>query len=150
MDGRDPEALVREFHQTYAMPIAEDAPSVDRERIHMRMALIAEEFSELMTAVYGERAGQLVDEAFGAAVATDDHSRDVVETADALGDLVYVIYGMALETGIPLPAVLAQIQASNLSKLGADGTPIYREDGKVLKGPGFFPPDVAGVLDDHG
>lgn len=146
MDGRDPEALVREFHQTYAMPVAEDAPSVDRDRVHMRMSLIAEEFSELVTAVYGERAGGLVGEAFTAAVATDDLTRDVVETADALGDLVYVVYGMALECGIPLPAVLAEIQASNLSKLGEDGRPIYREDGKVLKGPGYFPPDVGAVL----
>ncbi|HIT76097.1 MAG TPA: nucleoside triphosphate pyrophosphohydrolase family protein [Candidatus Avipropionibacterium avicola] len=150
MDGRDPEALVREFHQTYALPVAEDAPSVARDRVHMRMALIAEEFAELVGAVYGESAGQIVEQAFTAAVAADDQTRDTVETADALGDLVYVTYGMALECAIPLPAVLAEIQASNLSKLGEDGKPIYREDGKVLKGPGFFPPDVAGVLDDHG
>ncbi len=70
----------------------------------------------------------------------------VVEAADALADLVYVIYGMALETGIDLAAVLAEVQRSNMSKLGADGRPVYREDGKVLKGPGFFSPDVAGIL----
>ena len=55
----------------------------------------------------------------------------------------------ALETGIDLPAVLAEVQRSNLSKLGPDGRPIYREDGKVLKGPGYFSPDVAGVLKRH-
>ena len=66
--------------------------------------------------------------------------------ADALADLVYVVYGMALETGIDLAAVLAEVQRSNMSKLGADGRPVYRQDGKVLKGPGYLPPDVAAVL----
>lgn len=146
MDGREPEALVRQFHDTYGLPVADGAPSVDLDRVHMRMALIAEEFAELVAAVYGERAGEHVEAAFTAAVAADDGTRDAVGAADALGDLVYVIYGMALECGIPLPAVLAEIQASNLSKLGADGRPILREDGKVLKGPGYFPPDVAAVL----
>lgn len=53
---------------------------------------------------------------------------------------------MALEMGIDLAKVLAEVQRSNMSKLGEDGKPIYREDGKVLKGPGYFRPDVAGVL----
>lgn len=77
------------------------------------------------------------------AVAADDGERDIIESADALADLVYVIYGMALECGINLPAVLAEVQSSNMSKLGEDGKPIYREDGKVLKGPGFFVPNIA-------
>lgn len=146
MDGRDPEALVRQFHAIYAVPVAEDEPSVDRDRVHMRMALIAEELAELVTAVYGRAAGEVMGQAYTAAVAADDGARDVVAAADALGDLVYVLYGMALECGIPLADVLAEIQTSNVSKLGADGRPIYREDGKVLKGPGYVPPDVAGVL----
>ncbi|WP_127129264.1 bifunctional GNAT family N-acetyltransferase/nucleoside triphosphate pyrophosphohydrolase family protein [Georgenia sp. SYP-B2076] len=148
--ARDPEALVRQFHQTYHLPVVADAPSVDRDRVHMRMALVAEELAELVEAVYGEAAGAEMAAAFTRAVAADDGTRDTVEAADALGDLTYVIYGMALECGIPLEDVLAEIQASNLSKLGADGRPIYREDGKVLKGPGFFPPDVVGVLARHG
>jgi predicted HAD superfamily Cof-like phosphohydrolase len=53
---------------------------------------------------------------------------------------------MALETGIPLDAVLHAVQRSNMSKLGEDGRPLYRADGKVLKGPGFFEPDIATVL----
>ncbi len=145
-DPRDPEALVRQFHEVYRLPIAEDGPSADRERIHMRMRLIAEEFAELSAAVYGDRAEEALLAAFAAAVSDDDHTRDTVETADALADLVYVTYGMALELGISLPDVLAEVQASNLSKLGADGQPIYREDGKVLKGPGFFEPNIAAVL----
>lgn len=144
--ARDPEALVREFHAVYDLPVATDAPSVDRERVHMRMALIAEEFSELVGAVYGKAARAAIEQAFQQAVSADDGTRDVVETADALGDITYVVYGMALEMGIPMEKVLGEIQASNLSKLGADGKPIYREDGKVLKGPGFFQPNIRRAL----
>ena len=145
-DSRDPEQLVRVFHETYDLPIVTDGPNADRERVHMRMALIAEEFSELVGAVYGKQARAIMEEAFGQAVEADDHTRDTVEVADAIGDLVYVLYGMALETGIPMRDILAEIQASNLSKLGADGTPIYREDGKVLKGPHYFKPDIRKIL----
>lgn len=147
---RDPDALVRQFHDTYHLPVVTDGPDVDRDRVHMRIALIAEEAAELVEAVYGSEAGAEMSAAFTRAVAADDGTRDTVEAADALGDLIYVVYGMALECGIPLDDVLAEVQASNLSKLGEDGKPIYREDGKVLKGPGFFPPDIAGVLARHG
>lgn len=145
-DSRDPEALVRQFHTTYGLPIVDDAPDVDRERVHMRMALIAEEFAELMGAVYGGDAETSILDVVRQAVAGDDGTRDTVETADALADLIYVIYGMALEIGVPLADVLAEVQVSNLSKLGADGKPIYRDDGKVLKGPGFRDPQIARVL----
>src|SRR5699024_8974919 len=113
---------------------------VDLDRVHLRMALIAEEFAELVGAVYGERAQEAVSGAFESARGLDERRRDVVETADALGDLVYVIYGMALECAIPLPQVLEEIHASNLSKLGAGGEVLLREDGKVLKGPNYFRP----------
>ncbi|SPT52415.1 Uncharacterized protein conserved in bacteria [Actinomyces bovis] len=145
-EGDDPEALVRRFHSVYGLPVQDDGPSLERSSLHMRMSLIAEEFAELTGAVYGQSAREEVEAAYQRAVASDDGTRDTVEAADALADLVYVIYGMALETGIDLAAVLAEVQRSNMSKLGADGRPVYREDGKVLKGPGFFPPDVAGVL----
>ena len=145
-DSRDPEALVRQFHATYGLPVVEGPPNVDRERVHMRMNLIGEEFAELVGAIYGAAARTRIESAFAQAVGDDDGARDTVEAADALGDLIYVIYGMALETGIPMRDVLAEVQASNLSKLGADGTPIYREDGKVLKGPDFFSPDIRGIL----
>lgn len=145
-DPNRPEDLVRQFHETYGLPIVTDAPNADRERVHMRMSLVAEEFSELVGAIYGAKARSLIEEAYDAARAADDHTRDTVLTADALADLTYVIYGMALELGIPLSDVLREVQASNMSKLGADGKPIYREDGKVLKGPDFFDPDIAGAL----
>ncbi|MDY5585035.1 MAG: nucleoside triphosphate pyrophosphohydrolase family protein [Arcanobacterium sp.] len=146
VDANRPEDLVRQFHETYGLPIMNDTPNVNRERVHMRMSLIAEEFAELMGAVYGQKARSIIESATTEAITTDDVTRDTIETADALGDLIYVIYGMALEMGIPLAAVLNEIQASNMSKLGADGKPIYREDGKVLKGPDFFAPDIAKVL----
>ncbi len=145
-EGNDPEALVRRFHHVYGLPVQTDGASLERESLHMRMSLIAEEFAELVGAVYGQAARNEVESGYRSAVAVDGGGRDAVEAADALADLVYVIYGMALETGIDLAAVLAEVQRSNMSKLGADGKPIYREDGKVLKGPGYFAPDVAQVL----
>lgn len=146
VDPRDPDALVRQFHAIYAMPSGRDVPSVDFERVHMRMGLILEETAELVGAVYGPAARAALEQVLADVVAQDDGRRDVVEAADALADLTYVVYGMAIEAGIDLPRVLAEVQASNLSKLGADGQPIYREDGKVLKGPNFFAPNVARAL----
>ena len=145
-EGDDPEALVRRFHHVYGLPVQTDGASLERESLGMRMSLIGEEFAELVGAVYGQAARTEIESSYRRAVAADDGARDTVEAADALADLIYVIYGMALETGIDLAAVLAEVQRSNMSKLGADGKPIYREDGKVLKGPGYFPPNVEAVL----
>ena len=145
-EGNDPEALVRRFHHVYGLPVQTDGASLERESLDMRMSLIAEEFSELVGAVYGQAARNEVESGYRSAVAVDGGGRDAVEAADALADLVYVIYGMALETGIDLAAVLAEVQRSNMSKLGVDGRPVHREDGKVLKGPDYFPPDVEAVL----
>ena len=145
-EGDDPEALVRRFHHVYGLPIQTDGASLERESLDMRMSLIAEEFAELVGAVYGQAARAEIESSYRRAVAADDGTRDTVETADALADLIYVIYGMALETGIDLASVLAEVQRSNMSKLGADGKPVYREDGKVLKGPDYFPPNVEAVL----
>ena len=145
-EGDDPEALVRRFHHVYGLPVRTDGPSLERESLHMRMGLVAEEVAELVGAVYGGAAREQVESGYRRALAADDGARDTVGAADALADLVYVVYGMALETGIDLAAVLAEVQRSNMSKLGADGRPVYRQDGKVLKGPGYLPPDVAAVL----
>lgn len=67
---------------------------------------------------------------------------DMVEIADALTDILYVTYGAGHAFGIDLDKCFEEVQRSNMSKLGADGEPIYREDGKVLKGPNFFEPDL--------
>lgn len=74
---------------------------------------------------------------------------DLVEVADALGDMLYILCGTIIEHGMQhkIEEVFEEIQKSNMSKLGADGRPIYREDGKVLKGPNYFKPNIKNVLD---
>lgn len=120
-----PLEMVREFHEAFGVPIR-DTPGFPEPLVaELRESLIAEEYRELRDAA---------------------DARDLEEVADALADLTYVIYGTALAYGIDLDAVLAEVHRSNMSKLGADGKPIYRDDGKVLKGPGFFRPDIAAVL----
>ncbi len=114
---------VGEFHRAFGHPIA--ARPTFAARAALRVELIREEFEELKLAI--ERG-------------------DLVAIADALGDLGYVIAGAALEFGIPLERVLEEIHRSNMSKLGADGKPITRADGKSLKGPNYRPPNIAAVL----
>ena len=139
-----PMELVLQFHHTYSVPIRPFSdPTLDYERMNMRMSLIAEEFAELMGAVYGPRARAIIEAATVEAVAAAEGERDGIEAADALADLVYVVYGMAIESGMNLDSVLAEVQASNLSKLMPDGSVKLREDGKVLKGPNFFQPNIA-------
>jgi predicted HAD superfamily Cof-like phosphohydrolase len=77
------------------------------------------------------------------------NNNDMVEVADALGDMLYILCGTILEHGMQhkIEEVFNEIQQSNMSKLGADGKPIYREDGKVLKGPNYFKPNIAGILE---
>ncbi len=117
---------VGEFHATYGLPIrtAPDA-AVGDDQVVLRLALIQEEVGELAAAA---RQG------------------DIVGIADALADIVYVAYGTAHVYGIDLDAVLDEVHASNMTKLGADGRPVRRADGKILKGPDYRPPDIAAVL----
>lgn len=122
---RTPQELVAEFHETYGLPIR-NVPTLDVPERELRMALIAEEFKELSDAYAAD---------------------DFVEMVDAWADLIYVIYGAAMVHGVDLDAVMQEVQRSNMSKLSAEGKPLYREDGKVLKGPGFFAPDITGELD---
>ena len=77
------------------------------------------------------------------------NNNDIVEVADALGDMLYILCGTILEHGMQykIEEVFEEIQRSNMSKLGADGKPIYREDGKVLKGPNYFKPNIEQILD---
>ena len=117
--------MVREFHETYGVPIMPVPSFPSHERCALRESLLEEEWIELREA---------------------QAKRDIVEVADALADMLYIIHGTALEYGIPLDSVVSEVHRSNMSKLGADGKPIMREDGKVLKGPNYFKPDVAGVL----
>ena len=76
------------------------------------------------------------------------NAHDLVEVADALGDMLYILCGTIIEHGMQhkIDEVFNEIQKSNMSKLGEDGEPIYREDGKVLKGPNYFMPDISKIL----
>ena len=77
-------------------------------------------------------------------------NNDLVEVADALGDMLYILCGTMIEHGLQdkIASVFDEIQESNMSKLGADGQPIYREDGKVLKGPNYFKPNILKILEN--
>lgn len=117
---------VRQFHRAFRL-VANDRPTVDiPDRIkQLRVKLLAEESEELR-----------------AAIAADA----IVEIADALADLLYVVYGTAVVYGIPIDEVFAEVHRSNMSKLGPDGTPIYRDDGKVQKGADFTAPNLEAIL----
>lgn len=77
------------------------------------------------------------------------NANDMVEVADALGDMLYILCGTIIEHGMQykIEEIFNEIQRSNMSKLGENGEPIYREDGKVLKGPDYFKPNIAKILD---
>jgi predicted HAD superfamily Cof-like phosphohydrolase len=78
-------------------------------------------------------------------------NHDLTEIADALGDMLYILCGTIIEHGLQhkIEEVFDEIQRSNMSKLGADGKPIYREDGKVMKGPNYFKPDFSKILNQE-
>jgi len=95
------------------------------ETVRLRCDLIDEEVSELHEGVL---------------------DRDLVSIADAIADILYVTYGMAAAFGMDADALFAEVHRSNMSKLGPDGKPIYREDGKILKPATYSPPNITGVL----
>lgn len=135
----DVQAMVAEFHEAFDVPNnLGQTPNAEVERKELRLALLAEEWDEFQEAVGS--IYELHPEYEGYRPA------DTVEVADALADLVYVAFGAALEFGIDLNAVLAEVHRSNMAKLGADGKPILRDDGKILKPEGWTPPDIARVL----
>lgn len=121
---------VQEFHETYGLPVRE-APDLSCEQTNeLRVNLIAEELEELQDAL---------------------KNGDVVETLDALIDLQYVLDGAFLSFGLHnvKDKAFSEVHRSNMSKLGEDGKPIRREgDGKVLKGPNYFKPDIAQFVDE--
>jgi predicted HAD superfamily Cof-like phosphohydrolase len=122
-------AAVAEFHRAFGLGI-KDQPSAELplEKNLLRYKLMREENEEYLDAAT---------------------RGDLVEVADALGDMLYILCGTILEHGMQdkIEEVFSEIQRSNMSKLGPDGKPIYREDGKVLKGPEYFEPDIKNVLD---
>ncbi len=119
---------VQLFHESFGLGV-KHMPTADLgERINMlRFNLMKEENEEYLEAV---------------------QNNDLVEVADALGDMLYILCGTILEHGLQykIEEVFDEIQRSNMSKLGEDGKPIYREDGKVMKGPNYFKPNFEEIL----
>lgn len=120
------QALVKEFHESFGAPVAETPTLIPLDRSKLRYKLMAEELDEYLVATV---------------------NGDIVEIADALGDLLYVVLGSAVEHGLDLEPILGEIHRSNMSKLGEDGKPVLREDGKILKGPRFFLPNLTRVVE---
>jgi len=123
-------SAVREFHEAFGLTLNETPTANLGENIHMlRYNLMKEENEEYLEAV---------------------QNNDTVEIADALGDMLYILCGTILSHGLQhkIEEVFDEIQRSNMSKLGRDGKPIYREDGKVMKGPDYFKPDFSAILQD--
>lgn len=120
---------VRDFHDAFGIPNATEPTGDigDRDAL-LRYKLIREENEEYLEAAL---------------------RGDLVEVADALGDILYILCGTLLKHGLEhkMDEVFREIQRSNMSKLGADGKPIYREDGKVMKGPDYFKPDIQRILE---
>lgn len=120
---------VQQFHESFKLGIKHE-PTADlgEAKNKLRYNLMAEENDEYLEAA---------------------QDGDLVEVADALGDMLYILCGTILEHGMQykIEEVFNEIQRSNMSKLGADGKPIYREDGKVMKGPSYFKPNIKEILD---
>ena len=110
------------FMKTFGQEV-KNKPSFSTEKINkLRLDLIKEELSELTDAM---------------------NNKDLLEVADALTDILYVTYGAGHAFGIDLDKCFDEVQNSNMSKLDEDGKPIYNENGKVMKGPNYFKPDLS-------
>jgi predicted HAD superfamily Cof-like phosphohydrolase len=145
---------VLEFHETYGQPVGgyPSADHVSKEREDLRNGFIVEEFCELLEAQgYPSEATAIMQKAWEEVKQLQKIAQpNVVGIADALTDIQYFTYGSEVEYGIDGDAVFIEVHESNMSKLGPDGKPIYREDGKVLKGPNYFKPNIEEVLDTQG
>ena len=117
------------FHDTYGLD-RKETPTAElpKSKNLLRFNLMKEENEEYLEAA---------------------NNGDLVEVADALGDMLYILCGTIIEHGMQdkIEEVFNEIQRSNMSKLDEDGKPIYREDGKVLKGPNYFKPNIKTILE---
>ena len=134
-----PSEAVHEFHTKFGIP---KATLKSKKSMEFRMRLIHEEFNEVIDA-----AGFFIVQAdtrtlFSPKIKECDPEHLLKE----LADLAYVIYGTAEAFGWDLDEAVRRIHESNMSKLGADGKPIHREDGKVLKGPNYKEPDLGDLV----
>ena len=120
---------VAKFHSAFGITNREKPIAyTNKKEINLRFELMDEENKEYLEAA---------------------KNNDLVEVADALGDMLYILCGTILSHGMQhkIEAVFNEIQRSNMSKLGKDNKPIYREDGKVLKGPNYFKPNLKSILE---
>ena len=124
-------AAVKAFHSAFGLGIKEKPTgSLGNAKNLLRFDLMKEENEEYLEAA---------------------NAGDVVEVADALGDMLYILCGTIIEHGMQdkIEEVFEEIQKSNMSKLGANGKPVYRQDGKVLKGPNFLAPNIKAIFKDQ-
>ena len=112
---------VKKFMKTFGQEVKEKAECPDEKITSLRYELINEELEEFKEAII---------------------KKDIKEVADALTDILYVTYGAGHAFGIDLDKCFEEVQNSNMSKLGADGKPIYNKKGKVMKGPKYFKPNL--------
>ena len=120
---------VKEFMTVMGQEVKATPKIADYGTCTLRLALIQEELDELKEALL---------------------ENDIVETADAIADILYVVYGTAVAFGIGIDEVFEEVHSSNMSKLDVDGTAIFDEMGKVMKGPDYFRPNIAQVLLQQG
>tara|TARA_B100000686_G_scaffold286487_1_gene311272 strand:+ start:5474 stop:5845 length:372 start_codon:yes stop_codon:yes gene_type:complete len=113
---------VKKFMQTFGQEVKNKAEFPEEKIVKLRLNLIQEELDEFREAV---------------------KIKDIKEVADALTDILYVTYGAGHAFGIDLDSCFQEVQNSNMSKLGEDGKPIYNDQGKVMKGPKYFKPDLS-------
>jgi predicted HAD superfamily Cof-like phosphohydrolase len=125
---RDYIQMVGDFHTVFDQKDGNKPRLISSNEGKLRYSLLAEENNEYLEAV---------------------EKNDLVGIADALGDQLYIIYGTILKHGLQhkIEEVFREIHRSNMSKLGADGKPIYREDGKILKGPSYFRPNIKDIIE---
>ena len=122
---------VKEFMKVFGQEVKEEPKFPNDNTVNARIDLIHEEFDELKQAIYSDEAR---------------NEGTLVAIADALTDILYVTYGMAHSFGIDIDESFRTEHVSNMSKLDEDGKPIYRDDGKVLKGPNYRPPNLKEIM----
>ena len=116
---------VKDFMDVFRQEVKTKAEFPDINTSALRLKLIKEEYKELVESM---------------------EQQDLIGVADALTDLLYVVYGAGLAFGINLDECFDEVHRSNMSKLDSNGNPIYREDGKVMKGPNFFEPNLEKII----
>lgn len=120
--------MVKDFQNAFNLPCPDELTMPDGDVIRLRLSLVSEEFLEL-TEEFN------MNEGF-----------DITKVAKELADLLYVTYGFAATLGIPIDKVFEEVHKSNMTKLGDDGKPVYRDDGKVLKSKNYRPANLDSVL----